>query len=68
MTKIEQPTPLQIKSLRESVGLTQKQAAELLDATERTWRRWESDSDSINIPKSKWELFLMKTVTMPKKK
>lgn len=36
------PSPLLLRDLREQAGLTQTQAAELVRATEATWRAWES--------------------------
>jgi len=46
-------TPSQIKQLRESVGLTQKELSDLLQLGEKSWTRWESGrerpSRSINV-------------------
>jgi DNA-binding transcriptional regulator YiaG len=46
-------TPEQIKSLRERLGLTQKQISELLQIGEKTWTRWENGRErpfrSINV-------------------
>jgi DNA-binding transcriptional regulator YiaG len=44
MTPGEIPTPDQVKAVRESAGLTQRQAAELIWVSEGTWRQWESTS------------------------
>ncbi len=34
-------TPLQIKAARKKLGLTQKQAAELIGVSSKTWQQWE---------------------------
>lgn len=33
-----------VLAVRQSAGMTQKQAAELIDVTERTWQLWETVS------------------------
>jgi len=58
------PTPEQIKQARESAGLTQTQAAELIYKGLRTWQGWESANGSSghrNMDPAFWELFLLKT-------
>lgn len=61
---IKQPTPAQIKRLRELAGLTQGAAAELVHASSwRTWINWETDPASREarpMPLASWELFLRK--------
>jgi transcriptional regulator with XRE-family HTH domain len=46
-------TPDQIRSLRERLGLTQREVSELLQIGEKTWTRWETGRDrpsrSINV-------------------
>lgn len=51
--------PNKIKEARESAGLTQTQAAELIGAKLRTWQDWEYGKR--NMPLAKWELFNIKT-------
>jgi DNA-binding XRE family transcriptional regulator len=53
-----QPTPQQLKALRLAAGLTQKQAAELVGAQERSWKYYEAGRP---IPYSKWRIFLLET-------
>lgn len=58
------PTPGEILGMRISAGLTQKQAAELVCATAKTWRNWEADPSSPShrrMHPAIWELFLIKT-------
>ena len=58
------PTPAEIKAKRLELGLTQAQAASLVDVTLRTWQGWESDStlsSSRNMPSLKWAWFQMAT-------
>jgi DNA-binding transcriptional regulator YiaG len=52
-------TPTEIRAARKSVKLTQRQAAELISAKERTWQDWERGRR--NMPAAKWELFLIKS-------
>lgn len=37
--------PKQLRDLRESIGLTQKKMAELLQLGEKTWTRWETGTE-----------------------
>lgn len=53
------PNPALIRTTRLSLGLTQQQAGELVGATARAWRAWESGFRV--MPVSKWELFQIKT-------
>ena len=58
------PTPDDVRGARTEAGLTQKQAARLVHATESAWRSWEthSSSDSYRqISGAHWELFLIHT-------
>ena len=52
------PSPADIRSSRLSLGLTQAQAGELVGASARAWRAWESGFRV--MPGAKWELFLIK--------
>lgn len=52
----------QIRTARINAGLTQKEAAGLIYATERAWSSWESESGSKRrMPPGLFELFLIKT-------
>ena len=54
------PSPADIRSARETAGLTQRQAAGILSAGLRTWEAWESPVDSTSrrvMPHAKWKLF-----------
>lgn len=55
---IPQPAPAKIISARQSAGLTQQQAGQLVHTDGRTWRRWEAGDRGINL--AAWELFLIK--------
>jgi DNA-binding XRE family transcriptional regulator len=61
---LKQPTPGQVRQLRELAQLTQTAAAELVHASSwRTWWNWEAAADSAEareIPLAAWELFLRK--------
>lgn len=52
-------TPDQIRAARESAGLTQKQAAELVHTHPVTWAKWEGGTYKMHP--GLWELFLIKT-------
>jgi DNA-binding XRE family transcriptional regulator len=56
------PKPAQVRELRDSAGLTQKQASELVYADLRTWQRWEEEgTDSARkMNPATWELFTAK--------
>jgi len=58
-----QPTPEQIKELREQVKLSQRNAAEVTYVTKATWQNWESGRTQ--IPLAIWENFLHKTKQRP---
>lgn len=63
MHPFTQPTPQEIKAKRESLGLTQKQAAELIYKKVLSWNRYERDNGKIK--RADWEMFLIKTKDMP---
>ncbi|MBX7077524.1 MAG: helix-turn-helix transcriptional regulator [Methanobacteriaceae archaeon] len=48
-----------LKRLRNNANLTQKQAAELIGITKRSWERYEAGSANINMRNV--ELFALKT-------
>jgi len=52
------PQPTQIAFIRARAGLTQRQAAELIYATESAWRSWESGLRRMHP--GLWELFNLK--------
>lgn len=52
------PTPAEIRAARESAGLTQTQAAELVRGTMRAWQEWEAGNRRMHP--GLWELFLRK--------
>ncbi len=56
-------TASKIKSARLMAGLTQVQAAALVHAGDRAWRKWESGENQ--MPMVYWELFLCKTAKLP---
>lgn len=58
------PSPATIRASRLSLGLTQEQAGEKVDASARAWRAWESGFRV--MPRAKWELFNLKTKELRK--
>lgn len=48
-----------LKKLRKNANMTQKQAAELIGITKRSWERYESGTANINMRNV--ELFALKT-------
>jgi DNA-binding XRE family transcriptional regulator len=48
-------TPTTIRAARESLSLTQTQAAELIGVTRVTWTRWELGTTP--MPESQWLMF-----------
>ncbi|ARO89145.1 transcriptional regulator [Nitrosospira lacus] len=55
----EHPPPIEIKSAREAVGLTQAAAASLVYCNVNTWQKWESGYSKMHP--GFWELFKIKT-------
>lgn len=58
------PTPQEIREYRQSIGLSQTAAAELIYSTLRTWQGWEADEAADwnrKMHPGLWELFLIKT-------
>ena len=53
------PDPEDVRAARNSAGLTQEQAAQVIGATRRAWQEWEAGRR--NMPGAKWELFQIKT-------
>ena len=56
------PTPAEIRAVREAAELTQAQAAELIHATRRAWENWESEGgdESRRMHPGLFELFRLK--------
>jgi DNA (cytosine-5)-methyltransferase 1 len=48
-----------IARARKSLSLTQKQSADIVQVTEKTWQQWESDKRTMRS--AYWELFCLKT-------
>lgn len=59
--RMQPPKLKQIKQARESAGLTQTQAAELIYKKLRTWQQWEAGDRGMDP--AFWELFKIKSVT-----
>lgn len=58
------PTPAEIRELRERLGLSQEAAAAVVYSNERTWQNWEAPTDSPEnrrMHPAMWELFRIKT-------
>lgn len=53
------PTPHEIKTAREALGLTQTAAAELVHTKLRAWQQWEAGDRQMHP--AFWELFLLKS-------
>lgn len=53
------PDPAEIAAARQSAGLTQLQAAELIYRTLRNWQQWEGGERRMDP--ALWELFRIKT-------
>jgi DNA-binding transcriptional regulator YiaG len=53
------PTPEQVREARDAVGLSQRQAAELVHSTTKAWERWESGERPCHP--AIFELFAMKS-------
>lgn len=54
----QQPTADRIKARRKQAGISQAEAAELVFATEKTWRNWEQDKSKMR--RGVFELFLLR--------
>lgn len=67
--RIQQPTPVEIRSARKAAGLTQTQAAALVSTAKgrssyRAWQGYEApigQDDHRDIPLPAWEMFLLLT-------
>ena len=71
-SKLNQPTPEDVRSARKRAGLSQTDASQLVtDAgakAYRTWQRYEAPVDSTEhraVPIGLWELFLLLTDQHP---
>lgn len=58
MSKVESPTPDEIRAARKASGLSQTAAAELIYSTLRTWQDWEAGK--AHMHPGLWELFRQK--------
>lgn len=56
------PKPDQIKSLRHKRGLTQKEAAELIFSSWRSWQDWENGARRMHP--AFWQLFRLRVADM----
>lgn len=54
------PTPEAVKALRNRLGMTQVECAEVIGVLARAWQRYESGDRS--MAPSAWELFKLKTI------
>lgn len=52
------PAPADIRAARESAGMTQTQAAQLIYSTMRAWQEWEAGNRRMHP--GLWELFRIK--------
>jgi DNA-binding transcriptional regulator YiaG len=55
-----EPTPEEIRSARESAGLTQAQAGKLVFSPYRTWQQWEAGERRMHA--ATWQLFRLKVI------
>ena len=58
------PTPAQIREARESSGLSQTAAAQLIHSSRSSWAQWEAKEGGSThraMHPAMWELFLIKT-------
>lgn len=58
-TVARNPSPAEIREARETAGLSQTRAAELIHSTLRTWQDWEAGQARMHP--GLWELFRLKT-------
>ncbi|OJB40380.1 hypothetical protein BGV56_00875 [Burkholderia ubonensis] len=56
---IVSPSAAELRAARESVSLTQAEAAKLLHVDKRTWQKWEGSERGMHP--AFFELFLIKT-------
>jgi DNA-binding transcriptional regulator YiaG len=57
------PTAAEVRAARETAGLTQAEAAELIYSTLRAWQNWEADGgeEARRMHPGLFELFVLKT-------
>lgn len=68
---IEQPTPEQLRELIKKHGITREDAAKMVHVSSNAWHKWSATKGSINaraMPKSAWELLLLKLGEHPSKR
>ncbi|RBB38999.1 XRE family transcriptional regulator [Burkholderia reimsis] len=58
-TSVTTPDSDTLRALREQLGITQAQAAELMRVNLRTWQKWELGERTMHV--ALFELFLIKT-------
>lgn len=64
---LKHPTPAQVLAAREAAGLTQAQAAELVHlGAQPRWAEYENGVRAIDL--ARWELFLVKTKELRRRK
>ncbi|MDR2869460.1 MAG: helix-turn-helix domain-containing protein [Deferribacteraceae bacterium] len=56
---MDSPTADQVKAARKAAKLTQEKAAKLVNATLRSWQKWEGNEREMHA--AFWELFLIKS-------
>ena len=54
------PTPAEVKAARLAAGLNQEEAAELIYCCRRTWQKYESETDKLDMNPALWELWNIK--------
>ncbi|MDP2026466.1 DNA-binding transcriptional regulator [Sulfuriferula sp.] len=52
-------TSIELKAMRQSLSLSQRECAEMVHITLNAWQKWESGERPVN--KTALELFLLKT-------
>lgn len=60
------PDPHEIKEARAALGLTQTEAATLIQSSLRAWQQWEAGDREMHP--AFWELFQIKTKSMRNRK
>lgn len=60
---IASPTPQKVKTVRKTLGYTQKEAAEMVHVTLRAWQQWEAGQR--RMPSGLWELCIIKAGLHP---